>query len=88
MDSTVPHKAQLLGWTDMRPGSAGRASSCFGESPPGNQPLTAPTPIRLAIITEAAGPAMSGWIRIYPDLSALALVSCFSRRRFAPDSQA
>src|SRR6266516_6767162 len=77
MDSTVPHNAQLLGGTGVCPGSAGRASPCLGASPLCNQPVTAPTPIRLAISTETARPVKRGSIRIYPDWSALASANLF-----------
>src|SRR5260221_12402466 len=75
MDSTVPHKAQLVPGTDWLPGSAGRASPCFGDSPLGSKPVMAPTPITPAISTETAGPAISGSIRIYPDSER----ACFSK---------
>src|SRR5207247_9339412 len=77
MDSTVPHNAQLLGGTGVCPGSAGRASPCLGESPLCNQPVTAPTPIRLAISTETARPVKRGSIRIYLEWCALASADLF-----------
>src|SRR6266581_8703889 len=77
MDSTVPHNAQLLAGTGLRPGSAGRASLCFSESPLCSQPVTAPTPIRLAISTETARPVKRGSIRIYPVLERACLRKLF-----------
>src|SRR6266508_670787 len=79
-DSTVPHKAQLLGGTGVRPGSAGRASPCVGENPLCNQPVTAPAPMRPAISTQTArpvNPEKRGSIRICPDWSALASANLF-----------
>src|SRR5256885_11089671 len=74
MDSTVPHKAQLLlAGTDLRSMSGDRTSLCLGQRPLCIQPVTATAPIRPAIRTGTARPAKRVSIRIYPGIGARSL---------------